>query len=108
MPLFQGSSTLSAKVVATIASTQSPPAASTCAPTSAARRDWAATMPPLDVTAGLRTVWAWLNWCGMMVSVCYLRLSGFVALSSAIGGSALRMGHRPHREHRKGDATWLV
>jgi hypothetical protein len=49
-------------VVATIASTQSPPAASTCAPTSAARRDCAATMPPLVVTAGLRTVWARLNW----------------------------------------------
>jgi len=53
----QGSSTPSANVVAITASTQSPPSASTAAPTSAAFRDCAATMPPLEVTAGLRICW---------------------------------------------------
>src|SRR3954453_7182165 len=65
MPLIQGSSTPSANVVATTASTQSPPAASTAAPTSAAFRDCAATMPPLDVTTGLRICWALENWSCM-------------------------------------------
>src|SRR5689334_20574523 len=65
MPLIQGSSVPIAKVVAMTASTQSPPAASTAAPTSAARRDWAATMPPFDWTAGLRICWELENWSAM-------------------------------------------
>src|ERR1019366_10683950 len=67
-PLIQGSSPPSAKVVAMTASTQSPPAASTSAPTSAALRDCAATMPPLETTAGLRICWALLNWSLMLLS----------------------------------------
>ena len=50
------------------ASTQSPPAASTAAPTSAPFRDCAATMPPLEVRAGLRISWALENWSGIAVS----------------------------------------
>src|SRR4029453_4549218 len=61
-PLIQGSSTPSAKVVAMTASTQSPPAASTSAPTCAALLDCAATMPPLEVTAGLRITCVLENW----------------------------------------------
>src|SRR6185312_4374497 len=57
MPFIQGSTTPSAKPVATTASMQSPPAASTSAPISAARRDCAATMPPLELTADFRKVW---------------------------------------------------
>src|SRR3954470_24314706 len=64
MPLIQGSNTPSAKVVATTASTQSPPAASTSAPTSAALRDCAATIPPFEMTAGLRICWALLKRSG--------------------------------------------
>src|ERR1700737_4037267 len=64
-PLIQGSSTPSANVVAITASMQSPPAASTAAPTSAALRDCAATMPPLETTAGLRICWELLNWSRM-------------------------------------------
>jgi hypothetical protein len=45
----QDLSTPSANVVATTASTHSPPAADTSAPTSAALRDCAVTMPPLVV-----------------------------------------------------------
>src|SRR5271154_5020486 len=56
-PFIQGSSTPSAKPVAITASTQSPPAASTSVPISAARRAWAATMPPLETMAGLRNCW---------------------------------------------------
>src|SRR6185436_5727126 len=66
-PLIQGSSTPSAKVVAITASTQSPPAASTSAPTAAALPDCAATMPPLDVVAGLRICWRLLNWSRMLL-----------------------------------------
>src|SRR6185436_18352238 len=62
MPLIHGSSVPIAKVVAMTASTQSPPAARTSAPTSAARRDCAATMPPFDWTAGLRICWELENW----------------------------------------------
>src|SRR5436190_5636501 len=65
-PLIQGSSTPSAKVVAITASMQSPPAASTPAPTSAALRDCEATMPPLETTAGLRICWVFENWSAMM------------------------------------------
>src|SRR5438552_3704375 len=61
-PLIQGSSTPSANVVAITASTQSPPAASTSAPTCAARLDCAATMPPLEVTAGLLIACVLENW----------------------------------------------
>ena len=61
MPLFQGSRTPSAKEVATTASTQSPPAANTSAPISAALRDCATTMPPRETAAGLRNCWALLN-----------------------------------------------
>src|SRR5690349_3247883 len=64
-PLIQGSSTPRAKVVAITASTQSPPAASTSAPTSAALRDCAATMPPFEVTAGLRITCELENWSDM-------------------------------------------
>src|SRR6185436_18647177 len=67
MPLIHGSSVPIAKVVAMTASTQSPPAASTSAPTSAARRDCAATMPPLDWTAGLRICWELENWSAIGV-----------------------------------------
>src|SRR5438552_15742456 len=66
-PLIQGSSTPSANVVAITASTQSPPAASTSAPTAAALPDCAATMPPLDVVAGLRICWVLLNWSRMLL-----------------------------------------
>src|SRR3954464_9266818 len=62
MPLIHGSSTPRANVVATTASMQSPPAASTLAPTSAALRDCAATIPPLETTAALRICWLLLNW----------------------------------------------
>src|SRR5882757_140169 len=64
-PRIQGSSTPSAKVVATTASMQSPPAASTLAPTSAALRDCEATMPPFETTAGLRICWVLENWSFM-------------------------------------------
>src|SRR6478609_4178557 len=64
-PLIHGSTAPSAKVVAITASMQSPPSASTAAPTSAARRDCAATMPPFDVTAALRMSWALENWSRM-------------------------------------------
>ena len=50
------------------ASTQSPPAASTEAPTSAALRDCEATMPPLETVAGLRICWALENWS--RIGVC--------------------------------------
>src|SRR5439155_6440970 len=56
------------------ASMQSPPAASTPAPISAAFRDCEATMPPLEVTAGLRICWELENWSvmsGLVVS-CFL------------------------------------
>src|SRR5204863_2608034 len=66
MPLIHGSSVPSAKVVAITASMQSPPAASTPAPTSAARRDCEATMPPLELTAGLRICCELENWSAMM------------------------------------------
>src|SRR5689334_1719205 len=72
MPLIHGSSVPSAKVVAIMASTQSPPAASTAAPTSAARRDCAATMPPLEETAGLRSCWELENWSSMSFLVRFL------------------------------------
>ena len=49
-------------MVAITASTQSPPAASTSAPTCAALPDCAATMPPLELTAGLRIGWVLENW----------------------------------------------
>src|SRR5712671_6258621 len=65
-PLIQGSSTPRAKVVAITASMQSPPAASTPAPTSAALRDCEATTPPLETTAGLRICWVLENWSAMM------------------------------------------
>jgi hypothetical protein len=52
-------------VVAITASTQSPPAASTSAPTCAALLDCAATMPPLEVTAGLRIACVLENWSRM-------------------------------------------
>src|SRR5690349_8805070 len=72
MPLIQGSSVPIAKVVATTASTQSPPAASTSAPTSAARRDCAATMPPFECTAGLRICWELENWSAMRLPCSFL------------------------------------
>src|SRR5688572_10365729 len=75
-PLIQGSSTPSAKVVATTASMQSPPAASTAAPISAARRDCEATMPPLDVTAGLRICWELEKWSVMALPCCLCFLLG--------------------------------
>src|SRR6201994_3396080 len=53
---------------------QSPPAASTAAPTSAALRDCAATMPPLLAIAGLRMVWLLENW-SCMAPVTFLVLS---------------------------------
>src|SRR5690606_30537023 len=56
-PLIQGSSTPSAKEVATAASRASPPASRTSAPAWAASRCCAATMPPRLETAGLRTTW---------------------------------------------------
>src|SRR5262249_912703 len=65
MPLIHGSSVPSAKVVAMTASMQSPPAASTSAPTSAARRDCDATMPPFELTAGLRICCELENWSAM-------------------------------------------
>jgi len=46
-----------------------PPAANTSAPISAALRDCAATMPPRETAAGLRTCWALLNWS----RICCLR-----------------------------------
>src|SRR5258705_2362337 len=64
-PLIHGSSTPKANVVAIRASMQSPPAASRPAPTSAALRDCAATMPPFEVTAGLRICWVLENWSFM-------------------------------------------
>jgi len=51
-PLFHGSSAASAKAVATVASTALPPARSIAAPTSAAARYCATTMPPRDTTTG--------------------------------------------------------
>src|SRR6266550_3325466 len=75
-PLIQGSSTPSANVVAITASMQSPPAASTAAPTSAALRDCEATMPPSDVTAGLRICWAFENWSRMTFPCRSFALAG--------------------------------
>src|SRR5436305_12886398 len=57
MPLIHGSTTPSAKEVATAASIASPPAASTSAPTCAARLCCAATTPPRVATTRLRTIW---------------------------------------------------
>src|SRR5216683_1921599 len=67
-PLIQGSSTPSAKPVAMTASTQSPPAARTSAPTSAALRDCAATIPPFETTAGFLICCRLENWSGMRAS----------------------------------------
>src|SRR5256714_1050377 len=53
-PLLHGSTTASAKAVATTASTALPPAASTSAPTWAAVPFCAATMPPREEALGLR------------------------------------------------------
>src|SRR4051794_7069337 len=75
-PLIQGSSTPSANVVAITASIQSPPAASTAAPTSAALSDCEATMPPLDVTAGLRICWEFENWSHMTFPCRSFALAG--------------------------------
>src|SRR4051812_39950578 len=55
MPLIHGSTTPSAKEVATAASIASPPASRTAAPTSAARLCADATMPPRVGTTALRT-----------------------------------------------------
>src|SRR5688500_3480625 len=81
MPLIQGSSTPSANVVAITASTQSPPSASTAAPTSAALRDCEATMPPLETVAGLRMCWALENWSCMGVALLLLSGSGRVGVT---------------------------
>src|ERR1700736_5425029 len=81
MPLIQGSSTPSANVVATTASTQSPPAASTSAPTSAALRDCAATMPPLELTAGLRMTCELENWSDMTLLSLFLLRGGHVGIA---------------------------
>src|SRR5580765_8493369 len=54
IPLIHGSTTPSAKEVATAASIASPPASSTAAPTSAARLCAEATMPPCVGTTTLR------------------------------------------------------
>src|SRR5882757_1365701 len=78
-PLIQGSSTPSANVVAITASTQSPPAASTSAPTCAALPDCAATMPPLDVVAGLRICWLLLNWSRMLLPLLSVTLRFYFA-----------------------------
>ncbi|WP_309246718.1 hypothetical protein [Ramlibacter montanisoli] len=56
-PLIQGSSTPSAKEVATAASTASPPAASTAAPTRAAPLCCEATTPASVAITALRTDW---------------------------------------------------
>jgi hypothetical protein len=59
------------------ASTQSPPAARTLAPTSAAFRDCAATIPPLETTAGLRICWVLLNWsCTVLPLLSFYILRG--------------------------------
>src|SRR5712691_1802077 len=60
-PLFHGSRTLSAKAVATTASTALPPAASTSAPTAAATPFCAATTPPREAATGFRTVQFCIN-----------------------------------------------
>src|SRR3954453_11030036 len=72
MPLIHGSSTPRANVVAMTASMQSPPAASTLAPTSAALRDCAATIPALETTAALRICWLLLNCsCTLLPSLSF-------------------------------------
>src|SRR5207342_1851087 len=95
-PLIQGSSTPSANVVAITASTQSPPAASTSAPTCAAFPDCAATMPPLEVTAGLRIDWVLENWSriGWPVIPCDVALAGGPAACSLLLASAARAACR--------------
>src|SRR5215475_10421552 len=76
MPFIQGSNAPSAKPVATTASTQSPPAASTSAPTSAARRDCAATMPPFEAMAGLVKVCELEKRSAIILIVVLGRLAG--------------------------------
>src|ERR1700688_3810598 len=51
---------------------QSPPAASTEAPISAALRDCAATIPPLETVAGLRSCWALLKRSFMVIAIFFL------------------------------------
>src|ERR1700704_1289663 len=92
MPLFQGSRTPSVKEVATTASRQSPPAANTSAPISAALRDCATTMPPRETAAGLRTCWALLNWSRILLpSLSFTLLSAAPpAAGSLAGGTVAR------------------
>src|SRR6516165_854626 len=71
-PFIQGSSTPSAMPVAITASTQSPPAASTSAPISAALRACAATMPPFDETAGFRICWLSEKLSDMFVIIAFV------------------------------------
>src|SRR5690349_19154227 len=108
-PFIQGSTTPSAKPVATTASMQSPPAASTAAPTSAALRDCAATMPPLLATAGLRMIWLLENWsCMGARHFCSFLLRLLKAYSRKTSrergnGSAHRMPDLRFRRHDRHD-----
>src|SRR5262249_22789764 len=61
-PLFHGSTAASAKPVATAASTALPPLRSTSAPTSAAERYCATTMPRSETAAGFSMRQFWVRW----------------------------------------------
>src|SRR5690349_12388039 len=90
-PLIQGSTAPSASEVATAASTALPPASRTAAPTAAAWRFWALTIPPLAVTAGLRTVQV----------LARLLLKGRAPSAIGVGGVAQAVAQEIEGEHHQ-------